>query len=439
MRKLELHYQILIGLLLAIALGAAFDEKSEFLGVRLVHALGFIGDLFLRGLKMLVLPLIMASIITGVAGVGNQAGVGRLGLRTAVYYAASSLVAILLGLTLVVLVEPGVVDGQPARDIIGLSADVDQVVSKVEGRGAGDIVAVFLRMIPANVVADAAAGEMLGVIVFSILFGLFMSRITEGPRTTLMNFWQGIYEVMLKMTDAVLLLAPIGVFGLVGRVALSTGIEAMVPLLTFFVTVLGALAVHAFVVVPGMLFLAAGVDPRRHFRAMFPALLMAFSTASSSGTLPLTMERVALTGVSKRVSSFTLPLGATVNMDGTALYECVAAVFIAQAYGVELGFSQLLVVVLVALLTSIGVAGIPAASLVAISLILTSMGLPLEGLGLILAVDRVLDMCRTSVNVLSDSAAAVLIARWEGEKGLLSAEPTGVSSTDSDVVDEAKL
>jgi Na+/H+-dicarboxylate symporter len=274
-------------------------------------------------------------------------------------------------------------------------------------------------MIPENVLGDAAGGEMLGVIVFSMIFGYFLTQINEGPRKTVFQFFQGVYEIMLKMTDAVLLFAPLGVFGLVAKVALSTGLDAIIPLASFFATVVLGLGIHALGVIPLLLFLLARVDPRRHFQVMAPALLMAFSTASSAGTLPLTMERVAIGGVSNRVASFTLPLGATVNMDGTALYECVAAVFIAQAYGVDLGVTQLFVVVLVALLTSIGVAGIPAASLVAISLILTSMGLPLEGLGLILAVDRVLDMCRTSVNVLSDSAAAVIVARFEGEKNLL--------------------
>lgn len=418
-KRLELHWQILIALFVAILIGVFFDESTSFAGLKLSQILGFVGDIFLRALKMLVLPLIMASIITGVAGIGNGQGVGRLGLRTAIYYSSTSLIAIFIGLTLVVLIQPGLINGEPARDVIGLSANVDEVLKKVEGRGAADVVAVFLRMVPENVLADAAAGEMLGVIVFSILFGFFTTKISEGPRLAVFQFFQGIYEVMLKMTDAVLLFAPLGVLGLVGRVALSTGAAAVLPLLSFFITVILALAIHAFFVIPGLLYFLGRVDPRRHFRVMAPALLMAFSTASSSGTLPLTMERVALGGVSNRVSSFTLPLGATVNMDGTALYECVAAVFIAQAYGVKLGFAQLTLVVIVALLTSIGVAGIPAASLVAISLILTSMGLPLEGLGLILAVDRILDMCRTSVNVLSDSAGAMIIARFEGEKCLL--------------------
>lgn len=426
-KKLELHWQILIALGLAGLVGGLFDEGTQIFGIELTRVLGFVGEIFLRSLKMLVVPLVMASIITGVASVGTSAGVGRLGLVTGIFYLLTSTAAILIGLLMVVTIRPGVVNGKPARDLVGLSADVESVVAQVEGRGAGDIVEVFLRMIPQNIVADAAAGEMLGVIVFSLLFGFFMSKVSEEPRKVLNSFWQGVQEVMMKMTDFVLLFAPLGVFGLVGKVALTTGLSVILPLLSFVVTVLLSLALHAFAVIPLVLLLIGRVSPIRHFRNMAPALLMAFSTASSSGTLPLTMERVRLSGVSQRVTSFTIPLGATVNMDGTALYECVAAVFIAQAYGVDLGFAQLLLVVVVALLTSVGVAGIPAASLVAISLILTAMGLPLEGLGLILAVDRLLDMCRTSVNVLGDSAAAVVIARLEGETQILMAAEVPVS------------
>jgi Na+/H+-dicarboxylate symporter len=275
-------------------------------------------------------------------------------------------------------------------------------------------------MIPRNVLEDAARNEMLGVIVFSLLFGYFMIRIPERYGQTLTDFWQGVYEVMLRMTDWVLRFAPIGVFGLVAKTTLTTGLEAFRPLGVFFLCVLGALALHLFVVLPLILRFIGGINPILHFKAMAPALLMAFSTASSAATLPVTLEQVQkVAGVSKRVSSFTLPLGATVNMDGTALYECVAALFIAQAYGLTLGFSEQFLVVVIALLTSIGVAGIPSASLVAIALILTTIGLPKEALGLILAVDRVLDMCRTAVNVFSDSCAAVVIGRTEGETAIL--------------------
>lgn len=418
MLKLKLHWQILIALALAVLLGLVADRKTAVLGVELYAACEFVGTMFLRGLKMVVVPLIISSIIASIGNVGGTRGLGRLGAKTAGYYAVSSLVAILIGLVAVSVVAPGIVDGQPAKGIIGLSSETDSVAKKVEGKSGKDIVEVFLRLVPENVVSDAAGGEMLGLIFFSLLFGFFMTRIDERHGKVLLDFWVGVQDVMLKITDFVLKFAPVGVFGLVAKVVLATGLAAFKPLLAFFFTVLGALAVHAFVLLPIVL-LIAGVSPIRHFRAIGPAMLMAFSTASSSATLPLTMDRVENgAGVSKRVTSFTLPLGATVNMDGTALYECVAAMFIAQAYGLDLGFTQMFTIVVVALLTSIGVAGIPAASLVAITLILTTIGLPVEAIGLILAVDRVLDMCRTSVNVLSDSAAAVVIARTEGESVL---------------------
>jgi Na+/H+-dicarboxylate symporter len=418
-RRMPLHWQILIALALAVALGAAADPETRLFGVPLVAALGFVGDLFLRALRMLVMPLIAASIVTGISSVGDTRQLGRLGARTAGYYLLSTLVAVVVGLFWVDALRPGILDGAPARERIGLSQETGAVTERVGGRDASDVLEVFLRMVPENVLRDAVEDQMLGVIFFSLLFGFFATRISEGPRRAVVEFWQGVYEVMLKMTDWVLLFAPVGVFALAGRVAILTGWGAVRPLATFFACVLLALGTHAFVVLPMVLRLVARVRPVAFFRVMGPALLMAFSTASSSGTLPLTLERVQLAGVSRRVSSFTLPLGATVNMDGTALYECVAAVFIAQAYGLELGFAQQFLIVAVAVLTSIGVAGIPAASLVAITLILQTIGLPLEGIGLILAVDRVLDMCRTAVNVFSDSCAALVVARWEGERDLL--------------------
>lgn len=419
LRGVPLHWQITVALVMALLLGWVLEADSEVFGVRVLAILSFVGDLFLRALRMLVMPLIAASIITGISSVGDTRDLGRLGARTAGYYLLSSLAAILLGLFWVRLMQPGIVDGEPARERIGLAADTAEIAAQVGERGAGDVVDVFLRMVPANVLQDAVQDQMLGVIFFSLLFGFTLTRISDGPRRVLTDFWQGVYEVMIRITDLVLAFAPLGVLALVGRVAITTGIAALVPLATFFVCVLVALGSHLLLVLPLVLRFAARVSPLAFFKVMAPALLMAFSTASSSGTLPLTLERVQEAGVSRRVSSFTLPLGATVNMDGTALYECVAAIFIAQAYGLELGVAQQLLIVTVALLTSIGVAGIPAASLVAITLILTTIGLPVEGIGLILAVDRVLDMCRTAVNVFSDSCAALVVARWEGEKGLL--------------------
>jgi Na+/H+-dicarboxylate symporter len=247
-----------------------------------------------------------------------------------------------------------------------------------------------------------------------------LTRLKPPFGETLNQFWQAVFQVMMLITDFVMKFAPLGVFALVARVVAGTGLAAFVPLALFFITVLLGLAIHMFGVLPLLVRALGGVSPVAHYRAMSPALLTAFSTASSSATLPITMDCLEKNvGVSNRTTSFVLPLGATVNMDGTALYECVAAIFIAQAYGLDLSFAQQFTVVVIALLTSIGVAGIPAASLVAITIILAAIGLPAEGIGLILAVDRVLDMCRTSVNVYSDSCGGVVIARLEGEDGLL--------------------
>jgi Na+/H+-dicarboxylate symporter len=422
MIKLKLHWQILLALLLAALAGSLAGTEATLFGVRYYAVFDFIGTLFLNALKMLIVPLVVSSIIVGIAGIGGGGAFGRLGLKTLTYYATTSLFAILVGLTIVNMTMPGIVDGQPAKEQLGMEQVSDAVVASVEGKGAGDLVGIFLRMVPTNIVSAAADGQMLGLIFFSLLFGFFMTKIEEPYAESQYKFWNGLFQVMMKITDWVMKFAPIGVFGLVAKVVASTGFAAIVPLAWFFFSVLAGLAVHFLLVLPALLYFVGRVNPMRHYRAMAPALLTAFSTSSSAATLPLTMECVEKNaGVSNRTSSFVLPLGATVNMDGTALYECVAAMFIAQAYGIELGFVQQFTIVLLALVTSIGVAAIPSASLVAIAIILGAIGLPLEAIGLILAVDRVLDMCRTSVNVFSDSCGAVIIARLDGEENVLKA------------------
>ncbi len=365
---------------------------------------------------MLIVPLVMASIITGMMSLNGDT-IGRLGTKTVIYYASTSLVAILIGLLFVNFFQPGIVDGEPARDIIGLSSQTEDVMNNVGDKGASDIAEVFLRMVPANIVTAAANGQMLGLIFFSLIFGFYISKLKGSVASIQKDFWQGLLDIMMMMTNLVMKFAPLGVYALVTKVVLLSGIDAFKPLALFFITVLLALAAHLFLFLPAVLKVIAGVSPAKHFKAMLPALLTAFSTSSSSATLPITIDSVEnRAGVSNQVSGFTLPLGATINMDGTALYECVAAMFIAQAYGISLDVTTQFTIVLVALLTSIGVAGIPSASLVAITIILAAIGLPLEGIGLILVVDRVLDMCRTAVNVFSDSCAAVTIARLEGEE-----------------------
>ena len=421
--RLALHWQILIALALAVLAGLSLQADSALFGVSFLALCSFLGTLFLNALKMLIVPLVTASIICGMMDLSAE-HLGRLGGKTLLYYATTSLLAILIGLLVVNLVQPGVVDGEPAKAMIGLAEDTGDVLQKVEGRGTGDIAEVFLRMVPANIVAAAANGQMLGLIFFSLLFGYFINTLGNDSRQTQKHFWRGLLDIMMAMTNLVMKFAPIGVFALVAKVILVSGLEAFRPLAWFFFSVVAALALHLFVLLPLILRFVAQVRPLRHYQAMLPALLTAFSTSSSSATLPVTMDCVEKrAGVSNTVSGFTLPLGATVNMDGTALYECVAAMFIAQAYGLQLEPVTQFTIVLIALLTSIGVAGIPSASLVAITIILAAIGLPLEAVGLILVVDRVLDMCRTAVNVFSDSCCAVTIARIEGETTALADTP----------------
>lgn len=417
--ELKLHWQIMLGLALGVLFGLLAGEEAGLFGLRYHAVFSFLGELFLNALKMLIVPLIVSSIIVGMAGIGQSEALGRLGSKTLGYYLLTSFLAATVGLSVVNLIQPGVIDGT-AAEVFGLQADSDALVERFADKGTGDIVEIFLRMIPTNVVAAASGGQMLGLIFFSLLYGFFMTRIAPAARETQFQFWHGLFQIMLHITDLVMKFAPIGVLALVAKTVASTGLEAFIPLAKFFFTVVLALGIHFFIVLPVLLRWLAGVSAVRCYRALSTAQLTAFSTASSSATLPITMECVEKNaGVSNQTASFVLPLGATVNMDGTALYECVVVMFIAQVYGIEMGLATQILVVVLALTTSIGVAGIPAASLVAIAIILSAVGMPLEGIGLVLAVDRLLDMMRTAVNVTSDACGAVIIAKSEGELGIL--------------------
>jgi Na+/H+-dicarboxylate symporter len=417
MKLPKLHWQILIAIALAGIAGWLTGETATIGTVRWYSIFDFFGTLFINALKMLIVPLICSSIIVGVAGIGSSGNLGRLGGRTLLFYATTTLSAILVGLILVNLVEPGVVDGQPVRELLALETETGDLIEQVGGKGAADLVDIFLRMVPTNVVEAAANGNMLGIIFFCVLFGFFMTQLDASLAEPLFKFWTGVFRVMMRMTEWVMMFAPIGVFGLVARVVAKTGFDAVGPLLIFALVVVFALGAHLFITLPLLLRWVGRVSPVAMMRIMSPAMLTAFSTASSSATLPVTIDCLEKgAGVSNRVTSFVLPLGATVNMDGTALYECVAAMFLAQAYGLELGFTVQFTIVLTALVTSIGVAGIPSASLVAIAIILAAVGLPVEAIAVLFVFDRVLDMARTSVNVFGDASCAVIIARLDGEE-----------------------
>lgn len=399
--KLKLHWQILIALFLGVIVGSLFGERILWIS--------FLGDIFLRLLKMIIIPLIIASIISGVTSIGSAKKLGNLGAKTFIYYISTSLLAIITGLILVNIVKPGVGADLGLQEAPTGLTTIDSPVD------------ILYRLIPVNPVASMAEGDILPIIFFCIFFGFFVTRLPEPSRIRVTQFFETFFAIMMKMTGVIIKLAPIGVFGLMVKIVAKTGFSAFVPLLSYMSVVAGGLLIHALITLPLVLAFIAKVNPLEFFRNMSDALTTAFSTSSSSATLPLTITSVQKkAGVSNKITSFVLPLGSTINMDGTALYECVAAIFIAQAYGIDLSFTQQLIVVMTALLASIGAAGIPMAGLVMMSIILNAVGLPLEGVGLIIAVDRVLDMMRTTVNVWSDSVGTITIAKSEGEKVMAS-------------------
>jgi Na+/H+-dicarboxylate symporter len=432
MKKLALHWKILIALILAFSIGLWANFATESTTEKpawfenLHYFSNFIGSLFLNGLKMVVIPLVMTSIICGVAKIGEDKDFGRLGIKTLFFYSLTGLLAVIVGLLCVNLIEPGQVSPE-LRDkmLAGQSSieseKVERAFEHADG-GLKGIIEIFQRMIPQNLFKAAVEGQLLGLIFFSLLFGFFVARLPEKFKQSQTVFWEGLNHTILGITNFIISFAPYGVFGLVTPTLMMVGIETIYVMGTFALTVLLGLAIHSFIVLPLLLRILGKLDFTQHFKALAPALLTAFSTASSSATLPVTLDCITKrAGVSKKIASFTLPLGATMNMDGTALFECVVVVFLAQLFGVEMTWVTQSTVVIMALLTSIGVAGIPSASLVAIIVILHAVGFPDAtisiGVGVVFVVDRLLDMTRTAVNVLGDSYAAAIIGKSEGETG----------------------
>ncbi|MCH1510823.1 MAG: dicarboxylate/amino acid:cation symporter [Akkermansiaceae bacterium] len=434
------HWQILLSLVLATAtaivfrqLAATEEVAAGFIG-NVMLTCEFVGKLFMNLLKMIIVPLVVSSVVAGIASLHGMKGFGRLLGKTAGFYAMTSLMAITLGLVLVNTIQPGLSNGEPSavvKEAFDNHEASESAKSKVESAKAesgeqegffAQLTGFFLRMVPVNIFGAASEnGQMLGLIFFSICFAVAMTRLPKENVSTLKDAFVGLNDVMIVMTRGIMALAPIGVYALIVPVVYQTGGELYGALGKYFITVLLALGIHLFVIMPLVISIFAKVSPGAHFKAMRTALLTAFSTASSSSTLPVTMRCIQENaGVSKKTASFTLPLGATVNMDGTALYECVAVMFVAQVMGIEMTFAAQFMVVLAALLTSVGVAGIPSASLVAIFIILTNSGIPgpEKAVVVLLAVDRLLDMTRTAVNVFGDSCCALVIAKSEGENVL---------------------
>lgn len=417
-KKGKSPWKVILAILLGIACGSLTGTSSGVFGITFYSIYDLVGKLFINSLMLIVVPLVSASIITGIARIGNESTMGRLGLKIFGFYIGTSLFAILIGLLVVNVFNPGASFTEQGSAV--MSADTAHQLKEDLASGNGlSIASVILQIIPSNIV-DVFHGQMMGLIFFSLLFGYAVSKIDHHPQSIILNFWQGIFQTMLVITDLIMYFLPFGVFCLVAKSFATAGLDSLRALALFVITVVTGLSLFMFVGLPLLLKFIGKVNPINHFKAMAPALVTAFSTSSSSATLPVTMECVEKrAGVSNRICSLVIPLGTSINMSGSALYECVAVLFIAQVYGLELSLTMQFSVVLLSLVTSIGIAGIPSASIVAIIVILKAIGLPAEGIGLLFAVDRILDMCRTTVNVFSDSCCAVLVAKTEGEKEVL--------------------
>ncbi|WJY28953.1 dicarboxylate/amino acid:cation symporter [Sporosarcina trichiuri] len=400
--RFNLVTQIFAAFVLAIILGSIFGSKIDFLQP--------LGDLFLRLIKFVIAPLILSTLVVGVASMSDPRQLGRIGVKTIIYYLGTTAVAIIIGLGVALLMSPGKGVDIPAGETAVPEAAAAEPQSAVD---------TLLNIVPTNPFEALATGNILQIIFFALFLGIAITMIGE-KASPVLRFFEGFAEIMYKVTGIIMRVAPIGILGLMAPVVGQYGLSVLMPLLKVVLAVYIACVVHALVVYSLAVKTLGKMSPVTFFKGIFPAALVAYSTASSAGTLPVTIKNTTENlGVPKRVASFVLPLGATINMDGTAIYQGVAVVFIAQFFHLELTFLQLLTVVLTTVLASIGTAGVPGAGMIMLAMVLNSVNMPLEGIALIAGIDRVLDMMRTSVNIVGDASAAVCVAG--SEKGLIPA------------------
>ena len=408
---------MLIKVLLAIILGAivgSYTGKSaQLFGVTYFEIFEVSSQLFLNSLTLLAIPMVACAIISGLGQLHQEKSFAKLGKKTFGFYILTITVAVLIGVTFFNIINPG---HSCIKDLNCTLSDLEIPALSSQGSTKASLFQVFYKLIPSNIIEAASSGNMLGVIFFSLLFGFALLKLDSNSHGVMLNFWKALFQTLMKITQILIKALPIGVFCLMAKLTASSAIVSAGSLLSFFTTILLGLFTFCFVLIPIML-KCAGINPLEYLKAMAPALITAFSTSSSAATLPITIECVEKrVGVSNRVTSFVLPLGLSMNMAGSALYECVAVLFIAQVYGISLSVGYQVLIAFLSLIVSMGVGGIPSGSLVGVMIILNAIGLPAEGIALILPLDRILDMCRTTANVYADATCAALIARSEGEE-----------------------
>lgn len=433
-KKMSLTVKVLLGLVFGLITGVVintFLAGNAFVDTWLTNGLfHMVGAMFVNALKMLVVPLVTFSLICGVCGIGDIKALGRIGTKSFGLYVLTTAIAISTAILLATLVGPGK----------GFQMDTVETADVV-AKEAPPVTQVFIDIIPSNPIKAFAEGEMLSIIFYAIMFGVSILLVGARARP-IVDAAEMLNEVAMKMVTLVMSIAHIGVFCLIAKTFAQQGIGLLLPMASYFFTVVGALAVHLFVTLLALLFIFTKLSPITFMKKMRNAQAFAFSTASSSATLPITLRSVSeRLGVNNSVASFTVPLGATINMDGTAIMQGVATVFIANVYGIELGIAGYATVIGMSVLASIGTAGVPGVGLIMLAMVLNQVGLPLEGIGIIMGVDRLLDMCRTAVNITGDAMVSTVVAKGENkiDYDVYRDPDAGVLSSDDIHIEDADL
>jgi Na+/H+-dicarboxylate symporter len=408
MKRLKLHTKILIGLIAGVLLGLALGEKAAVIEP--------VGKIFLRLITMIVVPLVLVSLMLGTAGVGDIKKVGRMGAKTLAYFIATTVIAITVGLLFANVTKPGLGLSKETQAQLYKSYESKAQIGLEKIKEKPSTIDIFVNIVPTNPLQALVEGNMLQVIFLGLVFGTVLTMIKKEKSENLLRWLDALNDAIIEVVHLAMKLAPFGVLALIAGVVGQFGLNILFTLLKYALAVIGGLAVYTFTFNTLSVALLGKMSPRRFYKGIKDAMIIAFSTSSSNATLPVAMESLEHMGIERKFSSFVMPLGATINMDGTALYQGVSAVFIAQIYGLPLGIGDQLMIVLMATLASIGAAGVPAAGIVTLVMVLKQVGIPLEGLALILGVERILDMCRTTTNVVGNMACSVVIQEWEKNK-----------------------
>ncbi len=409
--KLSLAWQIVIALILGVAVGAFLHESTEYREALINNLLHPLGSIFINLIKMIVIPLVVSMLILGIANAGGTKSLGKLGFRTMVYFEVITTIAIIVGLVAANVFQPGVGIDMSTLTTTDIS-QYEQTTQQVNNQAHG-LVNTILSLIPSNIFAAMDSGQMLPIIFFAVIFGIGLGSLTRETKQPLLDVLKSISETMFKVTHMIMMFAPFGVFGLIAATVASFGFSSLLPLLKLAVVVYGAIFFFIFVIL-GFVAKFCGFNILTLIKILKDELILAFSTASSETVLPRMMEKMEAYGAPKSVTSFVIPIGYSFNLDGSTLYQSIAAIFIAQLYGIDLSLTQQLVLVVTLMITSKGIAGVPGVSFVVLLATLGSVGIPLEGLAFIAGIDRILDMGRTVVNVIGNALAVLVISKWEG-------------------------